>query len=248
MPILIEIVCESVEDAKATEQGGADRIELCVGLTGTGGLTPTLALLSEVKAATRLPVIVMVRPRPGGFCYNKGEIAVMVRDAEALVQAGADGLVFGILNGDGTVNKTACQEIADVAQQAKRQIVFHRAFDVTPDLPETLKTLIGLDFTRVLTSGGRKAAEAGAETLRQLHEAAKNRIEILPGGGIRAHNVRALVERTGCRQVHLAPLTTHTDPTATRGEVSYGTHSCVEAESVQAVRRALVLEKVARVL
>ena len=163
----------------------------------------------------------------------------MVRDAGDLVKAGADGLVFGILNADGTLNEAACKKVALVAQEAGRQTVIHRAFDVTPDPFAALQTLMNLGFTRVLTSGQRKTAELGAETLKQLQQAAQGHIEILPGGGIRSHNVHALVEMTVCNQVHLAPLTHETDPTATRGEVSYGAHSTVQTASVQAVREAL---------
>jgi copper homeostasis protein len=236
-PIIVEIVCCSVEDALATEAGGADRIELCVALS-SGGLTPSLGLLLEVKARTSLPVMAMVRPRAGGFVYSEAELAVMERDAELLAAHGADGIVFGILTEAGNIDTDACRRIAGKAPG--RQLVFHRAFDSTPDPLVALETLIGLGFTRALTSGQRKTALDGTETLRQLQEKAAERIEILPGGGIRAHNVREVLERSGCRQVHLAPMVPQSVPTEGQNkEVDFGGYDRIDSETISIVCSAI---------
>lgn len=232
-PIQVEIVCCSVEDALAAEAGGADRIELCVALS-SGGLTPSLGLLQEVKARTSLPVIAMVRPRAGGFVCSEAELAVLERDAELLAAHGADGIVFGTLTSSGNIDTDACRRIAGKA--LGQQLVFHRAFDLTPDPFLALETLISLGFTRVLTSGQRNTALEGAETLRQLQEQAAERIEILPGGGIRAHNVLEVLERSGCRQIHLAPMVPQ--PTGTEGqnkEMDFGGYDRIDSEAISIV-------------
>ena len=105
-PILLEICCGSAEDAIEAAAGGADRVELCSALF-LGGLTPSLGSLLEAKQRTNIPVIAMNRPRPAGFCYSATEFAVMERDAELLLEHGADGIVFGMLNGDGTIDMQA---------------------------------------------------------------------------------------------------------------------------------------------
>jgi copper homeostasis protein len=69
---------------------------------------------------------------------------------------------------------------------------------------EALEQLIELGFTRVLTSGQERTVVEGAELIKKLIVHARDRIQILPGGGIRTHNVRAIVEQTGTTQVHLA--------------------------------------------
>ena len=94
--ITLEICCGSLEDAKAAQAGGADRIELNSALY-LGGLTPSLASLIMVKEQCTIPVAAMVRPRGGGFCYSDDEFAVMLKDAEILMKNGADGIVFGFL-------------------------------------------------------------------------------------------------------------------------------------------------------
>ena len=46
----------------------------------------------------------MVRPRGCGFYYTEAEYKAMMMDAKELLEAGADGLAFGFLHEDGTVD------------------------------------------------------------------------------------------------------------------------------------------------
>jgi copper homeostasis protein len=98
--VLLEVAAASVEDALAAQEGGADRLELNAALA-LGGLTPSLGTLIEVKSAVSLPVLVMVRPRPGGFAYSEADLQVMRRDVDLALEHGADGIVFGVLTADG---------------------------------------------------------------------------------------------------------------------------------------------------
>ncbi len=82
---LLEVAVASVEDAQAAEAGGADRLELNAALS-LGGLTPSLGAFLEVRQATRLPLFVMLRPRPGAFCYRPAEYRVLRRDLDLLLQ------------------------------------------------------------------------------------------------------------------------------------------------------------------
>src|SRR5881296_3445876 len=108
--VLLEVAVASVEDALAAQGGGADRVELNAALA-LGGLTPSLGTLLEVKAAVRLPVLAMARPRPGGFAYSAADFRVLRRDLELLLQHGADGVVCGVLHEDGTVDMERCCEL-----------------------------------------------------------------------------------------------------------------------------------------
>lgn len=212
-PILLEICCGSAEDAIEAAVGGADRVELCSALF-LGGLTPSLGSLVEVKQRTQIPVIAMNRPRQAGFCYSPGEFAVMERDAELLLEHGADGIVFGILNADGTIDRKRTRSLRE--RIGTRQAVFHRAFDVTPDPFRALEELIDLGITRVLTSGQKNGAPEGAKLIKQLLERAGGRIEVLPGAGITVDNVHQFVIRTECCQVHMTAFQTQRD-TSTLG-------------------------------
>ena len=198
--ILLEIVACTVGDCVAAESGGADRIELCAAIS-TGGLTPSLGTLVEAKKRVKIPVMAMVRPRAGGFCYSDEDFAVMRRDAALMVEHGADGIVFGMLHAGGSVDTRRCGKIVEIA--GDRQTVFHRAFDVVADPLRAIDELVDLGFTRVLTSGRNKTAYEGRLLIERLIRRAAGRIEVLPGGGVRAHNVLELVEETGCTQVHM---------------------------------------------
>lgn len=198
-PILIEICIASVEDAIAAESGGADRLELNCALA-LGGLTPSLGLFSEVRRAVSLPIIAMVRPRQGGFSYTSTEFDVMRRDAEMLLDAGADGLAFGILTADGELDVERNQQMRELC--GKRDAVFHRAFDWTRDPFVSLNRLIELNFTRVMTSGQAATALEGVPLIAELVQKSKGEIGILPAAGISPMNAADILSRTGCDQLH----------------------------------------------
>jgi copper homeostasis protein len=199
-PLLLEIACGSITDA-CIAATGADRLELCSALE-LGGLTPSLGTVLEVSDTLTVPFVALVRPRAGNFVCSPVELAVMERDAALLLEAGATGIVFGCLTKSGDVDVAACRRLLEVAGRA--ETVFHRAFDEARAPFEALESLVDLGVTRILTSGGKKAALEGVGRLRALAERAAGRIEILPGGGIREHNVEAVVRQTGCDQVHLS--------------------------------------------
>lgn len=206
--ILMEVCCGSVDDAVQAQKGGADRIELNSCLFH-GGLTPSIGTMIVAREQCSLPIMAMIRPRQGGFCYTEAEFRTAMCDAEQMLVHGADGLVFGFLHDDGTLNVERSREL--VALAGKRKTVFHRALDVVPDWKRTLEQLIELGVTRVLTSGQMPDSFYGAETIRQMIEFAQGAIEILPGGGIKHWNIDRVIEATGCTQVHVARFANHAD-------------------------------------
>lgn len=218
--ILIEVCCGSVDDAVEAAKGHAERIELNSSLF-FGGLTPSLGSIIETKRRLNIPVMVMIRPRSGGFCYTQAEMAVMLNDAKLAVEHDADGLVFGILTPDGSIDTERCRQILEIAHG--RQTVFHRAFDVTPDPFKALDQLIALGFTRILTSGQQRSVPEGIELIKKLITHASGKIEILPGGGIRPHNIRTIIAQTGTKQVHLSAFGQRLDKsTHHRPQITFG--------------------------
>jgi copper homeostasis protein len=218
--ILLEVCVASVDDALAAVAGGARRLELNSALP-LGGLTPTTSLLAEVVARVTVPVIAMVRPRPGGFCYSATDFDVMLRDAESLLKMGAAGLAFGVLLPNGETDVPRCRRLREVCGLA--EAVFHRAFDVTPDPVAALETLIDLGFRRVMTSGQEESAYNGIPRIAELIRVAAGRIEVLPAGGINRFTVADVVSRTGCDQVHASLRTSFIDSSvAARPRVSFG--------------------------
>ena len=199
--ILLEICCGSADDVIEAARGGANRVELNSNLF-QGGLTPSIGALQVVKKKAAIPVMAMVRPRAGGFCYTETEFEVAKADAEALLQNGADGLVFGFLRGDGTVDVERTKEMKALA--SGMPCVFHRALDVVPDWKKALDQLIEIGITRVLTSGQQSDVYFALDTIAEMIRYAAGAIEILPGAGVTLQNVDKVVAATGCTQVHLA--------------------------------------------
>ena len=201
--ILVEVCCGSADDVIEAKKAGADRVELNSDLFH-GGLTPTVGSLLVAKRETGMKIMTMIRPREGGFCYTEAEFAVAIEDAKQLLANGSDGLVFGFLHTDGTIDVERTAILAKLAHSAGKEAVFHRAIDVVPDWKQALDLLIDLNITRVLTSGQEADVSNGTETVREMIRYAAGRIQILPGAGITARNYQRIVAETGTDQIHLA--------------------------------------------
>jgi copper homeostasis protein len=235
----LEICCGSLDDALEAGAGGADRVELCSCLF-LGGLTPSYGALIEAKARLAIPVIFMARPRGGGFCYTEAEMAAMERDTEMAVAHGADGVVFGILTPDGRVDLARSRRIRE--RVGARDAVFHRAFDVTPDPFRALEELIDLGITRVLTSGQCETVWEGVDLIQRLAEYAGDRIQIMPGGGIKPYQFERVIRQTGCTQIHVAAWkvqrddSTHHRPMVTFGGALYPPENRYDVTDREVVR------------
>jgi len=240
---LFEVCAGSVQDCINAQLGGADRVELNSALH-LGGLTPSLAMLKLVKEKTSLKVICMDRPRAAGFCYDDVEIETMFEDAKILLENGADGISFGFLNSDATINVTETKKMVELIHQYQKEAVFHRAFDCVDDPMHAIKQLIDCGVDRILTSGLQPTAMQGASVLEKLQSEFGNWIELLAGSGINANNIRALKEQTGLHQFHGSCKEWCKDPTTTVGNVSYAYHEsddydCVSLEKVRSIVQEL---------
>lgn len=216
---VVEICCGSADDVFQAKKAGADRVELNSSMF-LGGITPSIGEFQVAKKAG-LPIMAMVRPREGGFCYTDIEFETMLMDAKALLEAGADGIVFGFLHQDGTVDKSRCAKMMEVI--GDHISIFHRAIDVVPNWKDAMDILIELGVTRILTSGQEPSVHYGVETVRQMNEYADGRIEILPGAGIRLNNVNEILEKTKCTQFHIAlPKNCYDNSTSSNPEIFFG--------------------------
>lgn len=196
---LLEIVAYSHASALAAAAGGADRIELCEN-SAEGGTTPSLGAIEATRRIPGVKLHVMIRPRGGDFLYTDDEYRIMLRDAELARQAGADGIVIGILRPDATVDVERCRRLVDAA--GNLSVTFHRAFDWAADPIRALEDVIGTGCNRILTSGQAPSALAGAPRIAALVKAARGRITLLAGAGVNEHNVREIVRLTGVTEVH----------------------------------------------
>jgi copper homeostasis protein len=214
MSLTYEICIDSTAGALAAEQAGAHRVELCSALFD-GGLTPTLGTVeATLSAVSAIRVHAIIRPRGGDFIYDEYEVAAMERDVATIRDAGAQGVVIGVLTPSGEVDVEVAKRLIDAA--GGLSITFHRAFDMTADPFAALETLVSLGVDRVLTSGQDITAFEGAPLIASLVERARDRIIVMPGGGITPRNVGRVVEATGVKEIHFAALVDAPSPAVHR--------------------------------
>lgn len=241
MMVQVEICCGSYEDALQAAKNGAGRIELNSALY-LGGLTPTLATLKLVKQQVDLPVICMVRPRGAGFCYRESECEVMFEEAKNLLEAGADGIAFGFLNNDRTIQKELTLKMTQLIHSYHKEAVFHRAFDCVEDPYLAMEQLIDCQVDRVLTSGLQASAIQGQTLIANLVNRYAHRIEILAGGGLNAQNVSSFLQFSGVTQVHSSAKGWLKDETTSSAFVSYAYHEKDDYDGVDGEKvKAFVL-------
>ncbi|MGA1237279.1 MAG: copper homeostasis protein CutC [Limisphaerales bacterium] len=197
----VEICVDSVEGALAAQKGGAQRVELCDNLM-EGGTTPSLGMIRVLRPQLQIGLHVMIRPRGGDFLYSQSEYEVMQEDIRIAKEAKADGVVFGLLLPDGSIDLQRTRELIALARPL--QVTFHRAFDMCREPREALDQLIAAGVDRLLTSGLEASCLEGAPMLAELQQRAANRIIIAAGGGITPRNVKRIVEATGVEEVHLS--------------------------------------------
>ena len=218
--VRIEVLAASADDCVAASRCGADRVEFCASL-GLGGLTPTSGSVRLGRLLSGIPVMAMLRPRPAGFAYSELELRTMEEDGRSLIDAGADGLVFGILREDGRVDSRRCQRLMEAVPDC-REWVFHRAFDLVPDPFAALEELVELGFRRVLTKGQANSFEEGEQLLLTLRERAVGRIEVLVPG-VRPHNIRHIVYEDGFSDIHIGRFVRRSDTSnSARPDIFFG--------------------------
>lgn len=213
-----EVCLQSVDGAIAAERGGAQRIELCAALI-EGGITPSLGTIEACRDAVDIDIMVMIRPRGGDFAYSNQELDSMAIDIEACKLLGVTGVVFGMLNPDGSLARPQVQ--AMVEEAGDLDVCFHRAFDVCADPFSTLETLIDIGVSRILTSGQRATVPEGKDVIKHLVNQADGRIGILPGCGITPDNVAGIIAHTGVTEFHATAFSRVHSPMAHRNPEVY---------------------------
>lgn len=197
--IVLEICANSVLSALAAQSGGADRVELCDNMA-EGGTTPAYSTIAKTRELIQLQLYPIIRPRGGDFLYNDLEFELMWKDIEQCKQLGCDGVVIGLLNADGTIDKRRVKLLVELAWPLG--VTFHRAFDRCVNPLNALEDIIETGCERILTSGQQSTATEGTDLIAQLVKKADGRITVMAGSGVRENNIAELVIKTHAREYH----------------------------------------------
>jgi copper homeostasis protein len=199
---MVEVCANGVESCLAAQEGGADRVELCAGIP-EGGTTPSygeIKVARRVLTTTRLHVI--IRPRGGDFLYSDLEVERMAADIAVCRDLGVDGVVFGCLKADGTIDVEKNRYLMECSRGMS--VTMHRAFDRAAEPQRALEEIIDLGFDRILTSGQQPKAVQGVELLAKLNRQAAGRIILMAGSGVTEQNIRDIREATGLHEFHFS--------------------------------------------
>ena len=203
MKYILETIAFNIESCSIAQSAGANRIELCDG-PGEGGTTPSYGFIKAARKLLRIPLYVMIRPRGGDFFYNNDEFEIMKTDIKLCKETGCDGVVFGMLNTDGSIDKRTAQ-LAQLAYPMG--VTFHRAFDRCANPFEAMEHIVNYGCERILTSGQKPTAMEGALMINELIEQADERIIIMPGSGVKSENIIELAEKTNATEFHTSART-----------------------------------------
>jgi len=198
----IEICVNSLSDALILSNYPIDRIEYCAALE-LGGLTPSLETFKYLRQHTNKKICVMIRPRGGDFIYNKDEMEAMLADAKSYLENGADGIVFGFLNSDNTIQQEYALKMIELIHSYKKEAVFHKAFDECSDVFASAKLLHQYHIDRILTQGKEKDIVDGCDTISKLKQNYPS-IQFLPGGGVTLNNIQTIFAKSKADQIHMS--------------------------------------------
>jgi len=223
-----EICTDSLEGAQSADINGAKRIELCSALS-IGGLTPSVGLIQQCVNNSNVEVHVMIRHKEGGFNYSDDDISIMKMDIIAAKNAGAHGVVFGVLNDKNEVSSKN-KELVELSKSLEMEVTFHRAFDFVVNYKKAIEQLIAFGFDRLLTSGLKSTAVEGIDVIADLQVHYGHEIQIMAGSGVNTTNALKLAN-TGINNLHFTARKSISSET----KLSMGELMIVDEEKIKGI-------------
>ena len=196
---ILELCAFNIQSCIMAEKAGVYRVELCDNPV-EGGTTPGYGTIKRTREKINIKLYPILRPRCGNYFYDEDELAILKEDIRVCKELGCDGISIGVQHIDGTIDTDRLKRFVELAYPMG--VTCNRAFDATPDPFQALEDIIAAGCERILTSGQKSAAPDAGPLLHQLVQEAGERIVIMPGAGIRAGNIRALMNETGASEYH----------------------------------------------
>ena len=200
--MIIEICATTIKSVLNANRAGADRIELCSNYN-VGGLTPSIEFIKEALNISKIPIHVLVRPRPGNFIYNSNEIDKMKKSIMSIMELGINGFVVGSIKLNGEIDDEFINDVRELTNNL--DLTFHRSFDYLNNQKKSIDMLVDIGFSRILCSGNQSDAINGIQNLISLNKYSNNRITIMPGGGINKENCLEF-KNLGFKEIHLSGI------------------------------------------
>ena len=196
---ILEVCAFNIQSCIIAEKAGAYRVELCDNPV-EGGTTPSYGTIKRTREKISIKLYPILRPRCGNYYYDEDELAIIKQDIAVCKELGCDGISVGVQKINGEIDIELLKEFVELAYPMR--VTCNRAFDATPDPFQALEAIIAAGCERILTSGQKSGAPEAGELLGKLVKQAGDRIIIMPGAGIRASNIKKLMEESGAKEYH----------------------------------------------
>ncbi len=197
--VILELCSFNIQSCIIAEKAGVYRVELCDNPV-EGGTTPSYGTIRQTRERIAIKLYPILRPRCGNYYYDEDELAILKEDIRVCKELGCDGISIGVQKINGEIDTDKLKQFVEWAYPMG--VTCNRAFDATPDPFQALEAVIAAGCERILTSGQKSAAPDAGLLLGQLVKAAGTRISIMPGAGIRASNIRQLMDESGAKEFH----------------------------------------------
>lgn len=149
---IIELCVSDIESIINAKEAGVDSVEICSDRE-QGGITASLGLIQyavHLLKSSNIEIHALIRPRGGDFCYSYDEFDVIIRDILACKAAGVSGVVVGVLDKYGYIDRPRLEVLRELSKGLL--LTFHRAYDVCQSPGEALETIISVGCDRLLVS------------------------------------------------------------------------------------------------
>ncbi len=176
-----------------------DQIELCADQTN-GGLTPSYGTIVQAKKLNTKLMVMIRNSQSDDYTATQNELNGMLEDIKVCNDLKVEGVVFGLLTADHQIDESKLKQL--VIASGKMEKIFHRAFDLVDDYQSAIDLLVKYKFTRILTSGGQGKAINNLNHLKEIQAYAKNKIQIIAGGGVSLENYEKIAEATDITMFH----------------------------------------------
>ena len=202
----LEIIVETVEDARAAEAGGATQLDLKAHYP-CSGITPSIGMVTIIAQTVKIPIILMVRPHARSFLASTADLQAARADILAAKALGVQDFMFGFLTKEHTLDVQAVAQLRDAARDGR--IHMHLAWELSRDPWQALDQMLSLGFHSIHTGGlstqgtafGGSALDA-AGNIRRIAEIVNGRMEIFLAGSVSSENAVSLMRATGITNLH----------------------------------------------
>jgi copper homeostasis protein len=202
----LEIIVETLEDALASEKGGATQLDLKAHYP-CSGITPSIGTVTTIFKQVNIPIVMMIRPHARAFQASSGDLEIALADIQAARAIGIKDFMFGFLTPELKIDIIASNILRKATEDCR--IHMHLGWELCQDPWQALNTILELGFHSIHTGGLSTQGKAfggsaldSAENIKRIAKVINARMEVFLAGSVSAENAADLIHNTGVTNLH----------------------------------------------